>query len=142
MIILHAEVATFVVERLATVDVVRRIDVQAPLEHVRRRVGGVDVGHQRLRNGVCGELRKTGLLAWPSSPAWRSIMVVILALRGSVGGTATQVEVLLDAGLGALVDPVEEQQRHGEQERKGAVDAYGQADACTTPSGCCASPAW
>src|SRR3972149_6134675 len=68
-------------------------------------------------------------LAWPSSPAERSIMVVILELHGGVGGTATQVEVLLDAGFGALVDPVEDQQRHGEQERKGAVDAYCQADA-------------
>ena len=56
VVIDHPEMAALVVERRACIDVVRGIDVQPPLEHVRRWIGGVDVRDQRLGDGAGGEV--------------------------------------------------------------------------------------
>jgi hypothetical protein len=56
VIVAHVEVIAIVIEGNARFDVVRRIDVELALEDMRRRVRGVDVRHQRLRDGLRRDL--------------------------------------------------------------------------------------
>ena len=64
VVVAHREVAAEIVLRDAGLEVVRRIDVEPPLEDVRRGVGSVDVGDQRLRQELrgIGGSRARGLL--------------------------------------------------------------------------------
>ena len=56
VVVAHGELAAKVVLRDASLEVVRGIDVDLAVEHVRRRIGGVDLGDERLRQ----ELRRIG----------------------------------------------------------------------------------
>ncbi len=60
VIVLHDEMAAVVVEGRAAIDVVGRIEVQAPVEHVRGRVGGIEAGDQRRGNRAGGQAFQFG----------------------------------------------------------------------------------
>ena len=69
VVVAHREVAAEVVLRHAGLEVVRGVDVDPALEHVSRRVRGVDVADQRLRQ----ELRRVGLRALKPASATLSL---------------------------------------------------------------------
>src|SRR5690606_2103433 len=52
VVVLHAEVITVVIERDARINVVGWMEVEPATEAVRCRISGIDMGNQRLGNGL------------------------------------------------------------------------------------------
>ena len=50
MVVLHPEMVAVVIEGDARINIVRRIDENLAIEHMGRRVGGIDMLDQRLGN--------------------------------------------------------------------------------------------
>jgi hypothetical protein len=87
LIVTHREVAAEVVLRDACVDVVRAIDPDLAVEHVRRRIGRVDLGDERLGQelGRVDGLRRLGFGRLDDG-RWRRRRLFFLAASGQKCG--------------------------------------------------------